>query len=191
MKSTNERGCSDAEQTLGQPPKLDSLFLLHNLQVYEPLPRLQVSPKDTQGGGGGGGRRDGMCDRRGEGCHRQRGRVRGMGAEAEGGCRKGWQMEEDEKWGAWERQKDGEEKTRRGRQTQTQRGRKADGKTEGKLSQSNQGNRQHLRSIICVQCVICGAERQPGSGLGCVTSLPPTAKILRLPEQDIVLKQEK
>lgn len=26
----------------------NSLFLLHNLQVYEPPPRLQVSPKDTR-----------------------------------------------------------------------------------------------------------------------------------------------
>lgn len=43
-------------------------------------------------------------------------------------------MEEDEKWGAWERQKDGGKKKRKGRETQTQRGRKADGKTEGKLS---------------------------------------------------------
>lgn len=86
-------------------------------------------------------------------------------------------MEEDEKWGAWERQKDGEEKKRGGKgRRRHKRGRKADGKTEGKLSQSNQGNRQHLRSIICVQRVICGAERQPGSGLGCVTSPPPTAK---------------
>lgn len=34
-------------------PELDSLFLLHNLQVYEPLPRLQVSPKDTRRDGGG------------------------------------------------------------------------------------------------------------------------------------------
>lgn len=40
-------------------PELNSLFLLHNLQVYEPLPRLQVSPKDTRGDGGGGGRREG------------------------------------------------------------------------------------------------------------------------------------
>ncbi|KAG8006262.1 hypothetical protein GBF38_005495, partial [Nibea albiflora] len=38
---------------------------------YEPLPHLQVSPKDTQRDGGGGGRREGMSDRR-EGCHRQR-----------------------------------------------------------------------------------------------------------------------
>lgn len=28
--------------------ELDSLFLLHNLQINEPLPRLQVSPKDTK-----------------------------------------------------------------------------------------------------------------------------------------------
>lgn len=52
-------------------PELDSLFLLHNLQEYEPLPRLQVSPKDTQRDGGGGGRREGMSDRS-EGSHRQR-----------------------------------------------------------------------------------------------------------------------
>lgn len=38
-------------------PELDSLFLLHNLQVCELLPRIQVSPKDTQRDRAGGGRR--------------------------------------------------------------------------------------------------------------------------------------
>lgn len=68
-------------------PEPDSLFLLHNLQVYEPLPRLQVSPKDTQRRRR---RREerGMSDRR-EGCHRQRDSVRGMVAEAEGDAERG------------------------------------------------------------------------------------------------------
>lgn len=58
------KGCWDAEQTLGQPPELDSLFLLHNLpSIYDPCnppplpspPLLQVSPKDTPLRDGGGG----------------------------------------------------------------------------------------------------------------------------------------
>lgn len=61
--------------------ELDSLFLLHNLQIYEPLPRLQVSPRDTKETGTVEGRR--------EGCHRQRDRVRGMEAEAEGVAERG------------------------------------------------------------------------------------------------------
>lgn len=39
-------------------PELDSLFLLHNLCIYEPVSRLRVSPEDTQRDGGGG-RREG------------------------------------------------------------------------------------------------------------------------------------
>lgn len=42
-------------------------------------------------------------------------------------------MEEDGKWGAWERQKDGGEMNRV-EERRRQRGRKADGKTEGKAS---------------------------------------------------------
>lgn len=54
-------------------------------------------------------------------CDRQRDTVRGivLGAEGDGG--EGWQMEEDEKRGAWERQKDGGERKPRGSEPQTER----------------------------------------------------------------------
>lgn len=42
-----------------------------------------------------------------------------MAAETEGEYGEGWQMEDDEKWGAWERQKDGGEKEQSGWEMQT------------------------------------------------------------------------
>lgn len=48
---------------------------------------------------------------RSAGCRRQRDGVRGMVAEE--ARREGWQMEEDEKWGAWDGQKDSGGKKRR------------------------------------------------------------------------------
>ena len=60
--------------------------------------------------------------------------LKGKVPEAEGGFREGWQMEDDENRGTWERQKEGGEKKWRGKETQTQKGRETDGKTEGKLS---------------------------------------------------------
>lgn len=68
-------------------PELDSLLLTHNLQVYEPLPLLQVSPKDTQRDRRRR-RRERMSDRS-EGCYRQRDRVREMAAETEGDTERG------------------------------------------------------------------------------------------------------
>lgn len=83
MNSTNEHGCRANTWT---SLKLDSLFLTHNLQVYELLPPPQrVFPKDTQGDGG---RRAGTSDRR-QGCRRQIDWVGEMAAETEGGAEKG------------------------------------------------------------------------------------------------------
>lgn len=93
------------------PPELDSLC-----RVCERLLRLQVSPKDTQRDVGG--------ERR----ERQRDGV--AGSRSRRGCGEGRQMEVDEEWGTWERQKDG-----KGDETERSvEGRKADGETEGKPS---------------------------------------------------------
>lgn len=99
--------------------ELDSLFLLHNLQVYEPLPRPQVSPKDTQRDPGRREERGMSHKRERSAVDKERELVRD-GSRSRRRCREGWQMEKDEEWGAWERQKDEGEKKWRGRETQTQ-----------------------------------------------------------------------
>lgn len=74
--------------------ELDSLFLLHNLQVYEPLPRLQVSPKDTWRGTDRG-------EERGKSDERER-------ADIEGECEKVIEAEGDaERSGRWRKMRSG------------------------------------------------------------------------------------
>lgn len=96
-----------------ESPELDSLFLTPNQRVYEPLPRLEVSAKDTQRQRRRR-RREGKSDRR-EGCHRQRDAE--MSAETEGDTERG---------GRWKKTISGAlgkdktmEKKQRGWETQT------------------------------------------------------------------------
>lgn len=97
-------------------------------------------------------------------------------------------MEEDEKWGAWERQKDGEEKKRGGRgdaDTKRKKGRRQDrGQTESKQP------RQPAASAINNMRPTCDMRSGAPAGLRpwmCYITATH-GKILRLPEQDIVLK---
>lgn len=85
MESANaSKGARMASKHSGSP-ELDSLFLTHNLWVYEALPFPQVSPEDPQSNRRWRRRRrrGGVSDRR-ERCPRQRDGVREMTAETEG-----------------------------------------------------------------------------------------------------------
>lgn len=90
MKSTNERGCSDAEQTLGQPPNLIHCFsfitskYMSPCLVYKCLLRTLGEAEEEEVEGGETG-----CVTRREGCHRRRGRVRGIGSRSRRGMQEG------------------------------------------------------------------------------------------------------
>jgi len=97
-------------------------------------------------------------------------------------------MEEDEKWGAWERQKDGGEKKLRGREnadTKRKKGRRQRrGQTEIKQP------RQPAASVINNMCPTCDRQSRAPAGLGpWICYITAThSNILRLLGQDIVLK---
>lgn len=161
-------------------PELDSLFLLHNLQVYESLPRLQVPPKDTQRDGGGGGSR--------EGCGRQRDGVGRTAAEAEGDAERGGRWREMRSGALGKGRRNGGEKKRRGREnadTKRKKGRRQDrGQTELKQP------RQPAASVINNVCPVCDRQNWAPAGLRpWICYITAThRKILHLQEKDIVLK---